>query len=594
MAQRFQKRRFGISAQIILMTFLVLVFSLAGLAYVLYTNTIGSLRTSQHDMMTNLLNYTDQSVNLAQNQISVMVLSVSANEQLWRMPDHEAEELLDSYATYYTSVGSLYLVRNDGSMVGVPKQYVRALGNFASPVIQRFLDVPAQGVVWTEPYLSPLSHWTITVGTRVLLPDGSSPGLVAMDLPLLTLAQTVLNLPDSKDAALVVFNEHDQPVIADYRSPVLHYQLSSNQLILPEAVISTLQAPGEGLRSVEIDGTDYSVLSGIPNRYGWKPVLLYSNRSLDEATRVAKNTSLWLLLGSLLFCLVLAWFFARHFAFPLERLAAEMNRVGIGQLEGVTLPERDDEIGDLARSFDRMMGRIRDLVSDLQVSEDRKREAEIRSLQSQIRPHFLYNTLSAVGHMAALGRTSEVYRLIKSLTNLLSFTFDRVGDRVSLADEIGNLENYIQLQRLRYGDIFDVVYDVDPNTGRMEVLKLTLQPIVENAIFHGLVRREKGGQLIIRAQLEGERLVLEVIDNGPGISPERLRELEQTAPRGGFGHVGLHNVRERLQLNYGGKAGLEILSQTAENGSGQGTRIRITLPAVLSSINGQPGESRHS
>lgn len=579
--KRFFPKRLGINIKLMLATFALLLGALVSMAWSSYRSSTSIVVNNQRALMFNLVDHTERALRAAQEQLNTLLLSVSENQQLWSLPDPAVEDVLDTYATYNTNIQNLYIIRNNGDIVGVPRPYVRALGKYVVPTLRKHFDDQLVGVVsWTEPYLSPISHWTVAVGMRVRSEDGTSPGIVVVDAPLYVLITELLPKLSSEDgSSLLVLTEHNTPVMVDFDNPLLGYSARANELGLSPRVLSDIVENAAGtIGLTEIAGERFSLLTGATTPNGWRPILLYSDRNVTASTRAVAKTSLGLLVVIGLVSLALAWFVARYFARPLENLAAEMARVQRGRLHGIKAEDRDDEIGDLIRAFDRMMARIRQLVHDLQVSETRKKEAEIRTLQAQIKPHFLYNTLNAIGHSAAMGRTEDVYAMIQSLVQVLSFTFGRSGGKVTVANEIEFLEHYVRLLRIRYGRAFQVEYDVAPDVGNFEILKLTLQPLVENAVFHGLAGRPEGAVLKIRAHRNGDQLTLQVIDNGPGISSERLRELEDMAPDGGATNMGLQNVRERLQLHFGEAASLAIDGSAGLDGEGSGTTITVTLP----------------
>ncbi len=563
------------STKLMLATFGLLLIPLLSLSWNSYQNSAAIVSKNQHDLMYSVLESNERTLTTFQNQVNTLLLSAAADERLWTQPEDKVEGILSTYARYNPNISNLYIVRPDRRPVGVPRWLVRSLGRQATTTLQKFITQPVDGVFWTEPYHSPLSNWTVTAGVRATLASGESPGYVMVDLPLVALRQV---LPNSRfeDATALVLSRSQTPIIADYAAPFLHYTLRSNKINVPADVRTQLERAKPGsILTVTLDKQRFLVLAGAANRFGWRTMILLSNHVLEQATGQVQQSSVNALILLSLICLGLAWFAARYFGMPLEQLAREMERVRLGQLEGVRHSQRTDEIGQLAQAFNGMMARLHDLIEDLRRTEQRKKEAEIQLLQSQIRPHFLYNTLNAMGHAAAMGRTEDVYRMIQSLTFLLSFTFDKVQDKVALAKELEFTDHYLRLQRIRYGNQFQVVYDVAPDIGQCAVLKLTLQPIVENAIFHGLSQQPIDPLLHISARRENNQLILQVRDNGPGMSKDALELLESDSTPGRNGHVGMRNVRERLQLHYGPSASLAI--STAHHGT-TGTTVTITIP----------------
>lgn len=564
------------SLKLMLVTFALLLIPLLTLSWSSYQHSAAIVSRNQRETMMTLLESHQRTLSTFQDQVNTLLLSVAADERLWAASDAEAERILDSYARYNTNISNLYIVRGDQRPVGVPRWQVRALGGAVQPVLQSFM-ARGPGVWWTEPYDSPLSNWTVTAGVRAIGAGRPASGYVFVDLPLLTLSAILPPARGDAPATTIVFSSEQTPVIVDYQAAFLHYQLLTNRLRLPSDALQVLNAGPEGeIVPVTLDGHTFLALSAPPNRFGWRPVVLLSNRLVEEATAGVQRSLLVSLLLLSLLSLSLAWFVARFFSRPLEQLAQEMARVRMGQFDGVTFTERRDEVGQLATAFNEMMGRIRALIDDLQRTEQRKKEVEIHALQSQIKPHFLANTLNAIGYSAALGRTDDVYRMIQSLTFLLTFTFDRVEEQVTLANELEFTDHYIRLQRVRYGGSFEVVYDVEPEVGRYQLPKLTLQPIVENAIFHGLARRGEGGLLRIGAHGQSGYLMITVHDNGPGITNEGEAHCADM-PAARRAPIGLRNTRERLHLHYGERAALTI--QSAPDGTG--TLVTVALPITV-------------
>jgi two-component system sensor histidine kinase YesM len=246
--------------------------------------------------------------------------------------------------------------------------------------------------------------------------------------------------------------------------------------------------------------------------------------------------------------------------------------------------ERSDEIGQLSHSFYTMLGRIQELLATVRENEERKKEMELTLLLHQIRPHFLYNTLACIGSLAKQHRVQEVEETIRSLIGLLSYSIGR-SDLVTLEAELRALREYMQIQNVKYANAFQFNEQIDPALMRIPLQKLILQPLVENAIFHGLA--EKGtGSVLVRVHVEEGRLLLTVRDDGNGMTQEQIAAgitrpsssssevpLGLAGAGGRFNGIGLSNVQERIRLHYGPDYGLEIRSEP-----GAWTEVTIVLP----------------
>jgi len=232
---------------------------------------------------------------------------------------------------------------------------------------------------------------------------------------------------------------------------------------------------------------------------------------------------------------------------------------------------RSDEIGQLIKSYNYMIDNIHRLMHDVRVYE-------LKMLRSQIGPHFLYNTLSCISILAKQQKLTEVRQTINSLINLLSFSFDRQDEFVELKDELSSLEDYIYIQKIRFGDIFEYKVDIGKNCETCLIPKLTLQPIVENSILHGIMANSsKLKKIIIKARIHNNKLIILVYDNGIGMSNKKIKELldltDEKNRHKRFSSIGISNINQRMILYYGPEYQLKIRSST-----GNGTVVRITIP----------------
>jgi len=268
---------------------------------------------------------------------------------------------------------------------------------------------------------------------------------------------------------------------------------------------------------------------------------------------------------------------------PLRKLVAEMDKVGsLVDLKPIEYRNRD-EFSALVTSYNSLLARICGLIEDLKQSEHQKKVLELKTLQSQIGPHFLYNTLACFGSLAKQGKLDRLKEGIRNLIFLMGYSFDRIDDKVTLKDEIRILESYCQIQKLRYGEVFDIQLLIAPETDECILPKLILQPLVENAIFHGILPKYSPGSISIRSELLGNKLMITIKDDGVGMNTEQLSNLFSGYAETKFNKIGINNVDERIKLNFGDEFGLSVISR--ENAE---TVVTIILPAVLSSQQPQP------
>ena len=238
------------------------------------------------------------------------------------------------------------------------------------------------------------------------------------------------------------------------------------------------------------------------------------------------------------------------------------------------------EVEHLSHSIRSMVSTMRHLMADIVQQEAEKRRSELDVLQSQINPHFLYNTLDSVVWMTENGRTEEATVMLTSLARLFRISLSRGSNIIPIADELEHARNYLTIQKMRYKNKFSAVIEAEEGVEKLYTIKLIVQPILENAIYHGMAYADGDGEIRISARREGDDVVIDVTDNGPGMPEEVVeRLLDPDAPRAntnskGSG-IGLRNVHQRIQLSFGRRYGLTIHSEPDA-----GTRVQIRLPAL--------------
>lgn len=277
----------------------------------------------------------------------------------------------------------------------------------------------------------------------------------------------------------------------------------------------------------------------------------------------------------LVIALILALYLSGLIYRPLSRLMLAMEEVSGGELHTRAQVESGDEIGELAMEFNEMLDKIEDLIGRLIEEENKKKDLELEALQYQITPHFMYNTLNSIKFAALLKGDGEIGRVIGDFVELLQAAVSKKGTFLTVTEEIYILKNYIRLQEFRYGGGFEVTYELEEEAQECLVPRLILQPLVENALLHGMDMKDNVGKIKICASVADGRLFLKVTDNGRGMSRAQIEKLltAEAKKERGFTAVGIPNIRDRLKLYYGEQGGL--MYESGENG----TTAIIYLPA---------------
>lgn len=329
--------------------------------------------------------------------------------------------------------------------------------------------------------------------------------------------------------------------------------------------------------SVQIQGGSYQIRSELSPYTGWRTVGVFS---MDEVMS-SVNTIVYILFTCVIISLVLvvivSFKFSRTLTNPIFKLKRLMKQAESGDLTVRFNFQHNDEIGELGQSFNHMIARIDQLIQMVYVEQENKRTAEMKSLQEQIKPHFLYNTLDTISWMARDYDAEDIVRLVDALTNMFRIGLSHGKDIITVKEEITHVSNYLYIQKIRYKDKLNYVIHVDESLYAVEVPKLILQPLVENAIYHGVKAKRGGGTITITGVPEGENLVFTVQDNGAGMPQEKVEELNRRMSERSVldekKSFGLFYIRERIQLCYGKGYGVHV-----ESTLGEGTRVTITLP----------------
>lgn len=307
-------------------------------------------------------------------------------------------------------------------------------------------------------------------------------------------------------------------------------------------------------------------------------------------TSIPKNdayhiSSLYIILfvSNLIFCLILFIiiyiFFLRRIFQPIEHLIENMSSRVERNLSYSFKYNKNDEIGILVNSYNDMKNRINNLININYKSKIEQKELELKQLQNQINPHFIYNTLESIHMMAEINDDPETSTMAEYFGTIIRYSMNRRINTVKLKEEIAIIENYIYLQRIRFDTLFTIENLVNDDVLECEIIKMIIQPLIENSIYHGLSECSGDGKIIIQALHIDNNLVITISDNGIGIEEKRLRSLNDyiNGKNESFNGIALRNINRRLKLHYGNDYGLEVFSVL-----GKGTSMTLTLPYLIS------------
>lgn len=357
-----------------------------------------------------------------------------------------------------------------------------------------------------------------------------------------------------------------------------HYQGSPESLKQLQSTFSNDSNTIESGRIIDHQRQCTIFYTPIENTQNWFLCVEVENAILmrDTNNLLASLVMIWfmILFASIILCI----YFSRTITKPLMELNKVMQGVEQGNLESRVTLNGQDEIAKISHTFNQMIDRIHDLMHQIYLEENAKRCAELQVLQSQINPHFLYNTLDTLQWKAYEYEDDRMVELITALSNFFRISLSKGKEFIPFEREIDHVRNYLIIQQYRFSDILDYSFDLDEELNTYYVLKLLLQPLVENAIQHGIKPKQMHCHIKIKTTKEGNDAILQVIDDGIGIDEETLAQLKDDLLQAKQGNgYGLFNVNLRCKLIYGNQYGVQI-----ESVLNQGCCVTIRVPLAES------------
>ena len=264
---------------------------------------------------------------------------------------------------------------------------------------------------------------------------------------------------------------------------------------------------------------------------------------------------------------------------PISQLNQATEKIAQGDFNARAQADSEDEVAELAVSFNKMAGSMQSLIDKVKEDERKMRKADLRLLQEQIQPHFLYNTLDTIVWLIESNEPDEAVTMVVTLSDFFREILSKGKEFISIKEEEKHISSYLQIQEMRYRDILEYDIQLDQVIYKYQILKLTLQPVVENALYHGIKYKRAKGCIHIHGEKEGDIIRLTVRDDGVGMDEDELEQLRQQIEKPcqetekGFG---LANVNERIHMYFGPEYGMKIQSQ-----KGKGTTVEIVIPALL-------------
>ncbi len=309
---------------------------------------------------------------------------------------------------------------------------------------------------------------------------------------------------------------------------------------------------------------------------GWSLNAVIFTRQIEKDFDILTYNIALVIFLTICLCILLSVIISRSVMKPVEKLSSLMMLARGGDLSVRYTSNRHDTIAELGFSFNELLSKIKQLLEDIEAEQKNLKKAELRALQAQINPHFLYNTLDSISWLAREKDYENIIEMNYALTSMLRTGLNKGNDIIPLHEEIEHSRNYLIIQKIRYEDSFDYDFNIDESILDSSILKLLIQPLIENAIYHGVRRKRRTGKIEIDVFEENCNVVIEVNDDGPGAEAEDfsrlINELDRDNYTGGT-HYGLKNVNDRIRIFYGSAFGLIFKNRNPE-----GFAVKMVLP----------------
>ena len=541
----------------------------------IFENSSEYTHTIIQQMNQNIDSYIDYMENIA--------YLISSNEDV---QDYLFDDKIDNEGRYriLNQLQTILDSRSDIRNVGIISKNGRMLINDGSKSVNQDLDLNTQewyatalekpnGPILTSSHVQHIISgerpWVITLsrGIRDRSGSGEKEGVFFIDLNYSAISELCdQSTVGTKGYAFILDAKGN--IVYHPQQQQLYNELQTENISLIMDTDEDTVLTGTGN-----DGKLYSISRS--EKTGWTVVDCTNVKELLSKSRQAQSVYVLTAIILVIVALLFSRFMARSITLPIQKLRDSMKKVQEGDFSvSDVVVDSKNEIGSLTKSFDVMTHRIHELMEQNVHEQEEKRKSELKALQSQINPHFLYNTLDSIIWMAEGKKNEEVVLMTASLARLLRQSISNEDEVVPIANEVEYARGYLTIQKMRYKDKLEFQIEVDSSILYIPLIKLVLQPIIENAIYHGLKYKESKGLLIVKGFMKDGNAVLQVIDDGVGMDEETLAHIyDKHKVNYHSNGVGVYNVQKRLKLYYGEDYGITYTSEL-----GKGTTATITIP----------------
>ena len=550
----------------------ILVTMVVGVVAVILVCCIGLfLNRYRQAIVQNARTSSEQAVAQVSNTVASyledMDQAMSIVQQTLGQSDARRDSMLNAFLNFRPDVVAVTSYSPGGALLDCwtlgrdPKENIVANLSFdydrARRTSEPYMTAPHVETIFDRYY-----PWVVTMTAP--LQDGGEAAWVSLDLSFSSLSSAINNVGIGSRGYCFLLDS-DGNLVYHPQQQLIYADLKSENT-------ADLAGMADGVYD---NGTVITCVKSVGDS-GWRVVgVSYVDELVDRNMSEMVRLSLMLGVLVLVAAVLTSWVLSNLLGRPLRGLAQAMERFETDADHFTYHPVGGTrEVQELSASFSHMVVRIQQLMVTVRQEEINLRKTELKALQAQINPHFLYNTLDSIAWMCEQGQNADAVQMVHALARLFRISISKGHELIPIAKEIEHAESYLQIQKYRYKNRFSYDFQVDPSCLDYLCNKITLQPIIENAINHGLDLLVEEGHIQVEVKPDGDDIVFRVIDDGVGMSPEQVQAIMNQKPKDHTG-IGIRNVNDRLKIYFGKQYGLRIESVPDE-----GTCVEIRMPKV--------------
>ena len=577
--KRFQKKTFSGQIRFYYILLFLLVFIICGGLYFLTTRKLEtsaenksldySLKMVESNMDSLLQNINDDSKIIAYSEKIQKILQMPLPLDYASRTD--LQESINQVAACCEGISSIYLFDNEGEAytagnvyeVEEIRSYLKETSLYQSELQKSGGNGKDSFVFSYQTYLDENRQIISFIRKVRNLDTMEDLGILAINIPATRVMETFSEVAGQNNMDIAVVDQDGNVIAASAQGNWLPTVAESENL----------EAGVDAFKVIKNDGKKYRIGKTDSDSQNWSIVAAFPRSETLSVMREYALFSIICILAGMALCVVGASMITKKINRPLQNILNSMEQVKEGKLERVELVETNAEMDELQQHYNKMLDETEQLMTQKVEEQRLRRKYELSLLQAQIKPHFLYNTFDSVCALAMMGDTKSVYTMMQALGQYYRKSLHKGQQIIPVKEEVEIVENYLIIQSFRYDDVFEVEYDIDDSVKSCKTVKLILQPLVENAIYHGFRENDLQGTITIRAKDDGDYVKFQVEDDGIGMEKEKLDKIlyrKEDSPEKRFG---LFGTIQRIQLYYQQEGLVQIESEV-----GKGTVITVRIP----------------